>query len=282
MPMMSATPAPSATAPARIVLYVDASKTWHQAGRLVAQYVRQMGGHVTVVSSALLPRTRERVLADARRVLALSDDQLAVVGRAGLTERVVPDVAREARADLVVVGHLGALDALTNHYAAHAILKRTRCSVLFVRGRLEGVRSAVVCTEGSRFGAANFEAAAVFARAFAAKLTVLHVLSQMGLESDTPTVDAAHIADFLASDDPVAQHLRDLDARMHELGLDGAIKVRLGLVVDEIRAEVGSGHDLLVIGAHVTDDGGALLEDVADDILHASPVSTLVVRGAGR
>lgn len=270
--------------PTDALLYVDDSGHWHQAARLLAQYVRQSGGTVTVLAVGLLASTRARALDEAKRILGLPNAQVRVLGRAGLVERVLPDVAAESDVGVVIVGRLGSVDRLTSGLIAYLIVKRTPASVLVVRGKPETVRSVLVCTEGARHGRANFDQAARIARAFSARLTILHVLSQMSLTDEGVSPADETAAEFIASDDPVAQHLRDLDAARHGYGLEGGVEVRRGLVVDEVIDALRAGnHDLLVIGAHAAEGReGLLYEDIASLIVRSSPVSTLVVRDRKR
>ena len=264
--------------PARVVLYVDDSPNWHQAARLLAEYVRRVGGEVTVTSAALLGGTRKRTMEAARDILGLPEGQVRMIGRAGLVEHVLPEVAHEVDADVVVVGRLGAADRVTSGLIGHLIAKRTRCSVLIARGKPMSLRSVLVCTEGARHGNENFRRAARVAKTFGARLTVLHVLSQMSLVAEGHAPGPS-TKEFLATDDPVARHLKDLQRRMRQDGIDGDVVVRSGLVVEEVLDALREGnHDLLVIGAHLEERGAVLYEDIASHILRSSPVSTLVVR----
>ena len=265
----------------RIVLYVDDSDRWHGAARVVGTYAKAAGAAVTLVSALLLPGNRAKALDKAEEILVLPHGRVERVGRAGLVEYVLPEAARAADADLVVVGRLGSADRLTSGLIAHLLVKRTPASVLIARGRLGGLRKILVCTEGARHGVINFERAADLAQAFGAGLDVLHVLSQMALTQQRHTPFEEESRSFLASDAPEAVHLRDLQERMRQRGLQGRVMVRRGLVVDEILDALHEGgHDLLVLGAHeVKGEGGHLYEDLASNILRSSHVSTLVVRG---
>lgn len=273
-------PVPPPERPPRVLLYVDDSTHWHAAAALLGHVARQTGAHVTITSSLLLPGSRQRAMENARAILGLPPEQVATIGRAGIVEYVLPDLARVVGADLVVVGRLGSADRLTSGLVAHLIAKRTPASVLIARGRPRSIRKILVCTEGERHGRIVFERAAFLARAFGARLDVLHVVSQMGLTDKGRDKIEEDLRDFLHSDAPEGAHLRELEARLRQLRLGGAILVRAGLVVEEVvdAVRVG-GHDLLVIGAHeVPEPGADLYEDLASPILRGSPVSTLVVR----
>jgi len=270
--------------PIRVVLFVDDSEHWHSAARLLGEFIRRAGGHVTITSSLLLPGSRQRAMQKAKDILGLAEEQVALHGRAGIIEYTLPDVARQADADLVIVGRLGSADRLTSGLIAHLVAKRTPASVLIARGRPQALRKIAVATEGARHGASDFERAAEIARAFGAQLDILHVVNQMGLTDKGQEEIEEDLRDFLHSDAPEAGHLRELEARLREQGLQGRIIVRAGLVVEElIEAVREGGHDLLVIGAHdIGAPGAHLYEDFASLILRASPVSTLVVRDRAR
>ena len=266
--------------PIRVVLYVDDSDHWATAARLLGEFIRRAGGHVTLTSSLLLPGSRQRAMQKAKDILALPEEQVALLGRPGIIEYTLPDVARQTDADLVVVGRLGSADRLTSGLIAHLVAKRTPASVLIARGRPSQIRKVLVATEGARHGGAVFDRAAIIAKAFDARLDVLHVASQMGITDRAREEIEEDLRDFLHSDAAEAEHLRDLESRMRDRGIEGGVHVRAGLVVEEIIDAVREGgHDLLVIGAHdIGAPGAHLYEDLASLILRASPVSTLVVR----
>lgn len=264
----------------KILLYVDDSPFWHQAARLIGRFARHDGAHVTVVATAWLGMHRARAVTEARRLLDLPADQIHTIERAGLVEYIVPDIAQEIKADLVVIGRLGSLDRLTSGLVAVLLVKRTPCSILIIRPQLRNVNRILVCTEGPKHGEENFDLAARAASAFDAHLTVLHVASQMGITESGRESLAQDLRDFLASGRPEARHLVDLRKRFTGEGLRGEVKIRRGLVVDEVFAETyEGGHDILVIGAH-DEQGmqGFLYEDFASVLVRNSPVSTLVLR----
>lgn len=264
----------------RILLNVDDSSHWHTPAKILAEYCRATGADVLLTTTLLLPSSRAKALSLAKAILGLPPERVVIAGRAGLVEYVVPEMAREHEADAVIVGRLGSADRLTSGLIGLLVVKRSPCSVLLARGKPHAMASILVCTEGKRHGVTNFRHAARIAKALGARLTVLHVISQMGLTDKGQEELAEDLLDFIHSDAPEADHLRELEARMREMGIDGTVRVRQGLVVEEIlQAIQEGGHDLLVIGAHdVAAPGEWLYEDFASPILRASPISTLVVR----
>lgn len=261
-----------------VLLFVDDSRNWHGAAKILSRYLSAAGGHVTVLSVMLLPGSRNRVLAEAQRMLELPPGRTRLVGKPGLVEVVLPEAARDEEADLVVFGRLGSADRLTSGLIASHVARRTPANVMVLRGRHESIKRILVCTEGSRHGLRNFLRAVELAQPFQARVDVLHVVSQMALTAAGRDELADDLKDFIASDAPEAEHLRELRARLQEVGLEGDVIVRQGLVVDEILGALHEGgHDLLVIGAHDVAEGH-LFEDFAGHILRASPISTLMVR----
>ncbi len=264
-----------------VLLYVDDSRHWHAAARAVGALVRRTGGHVTVLTTEWTSSARREAIAEAKRVLALPEDAVEAKSRLGLVENVLPDEVRLGGHDLVVVGRLGSLDWLTNGLIAHLIVRRTPASTLIVRGKLDLVRRVLVCTEGPLHGSRAVDAGARMARAFDATATVLHVLSQFPLTYEGSEALDEVTAHFLDSSDlPEAAHLRRAKAQLRAERVRGTVKVRVGLVVDEILAEVQEGrHDVLVIGAHdPVGREGFLYQDIASLLIRASPVTVLVVR----
>ncbi|HUR68732.1 MAG TPA: universal stress protein [Candidatus Thermoplasmatota archaeon] len=270
----------SAARPLSVVLHVDAGRDWHDAARLLGEFVRAAGGLVTISCALLTRGAREAAIGKARELLGLPDAQVATDARAGIVEFTLPNVARRAKADVVVIGPRGAADRLTSGLLANLVARRTPASVLVARGRPKSVRKILLCVESERHGTKRLELAARIAKVFGARLDILHVVDQMGLTDLARDEIDEDLRDFLHSDAPEAATLRALDAHLHAQGIEGAILVRAGLVVDEIIEAVrDGGHDLLVIGAHEAHTQRAgLYEDFGSLILRASPTSTLIVR----
>ncbi len=268
----------------KILLYVDDSSHWHNAATLVSRFAKADHAHVTVLTTAWLSTHRAKALAEARRILDLPEDQVTLIEHPGLIEYVLPDVVHEVGADLAVIGRLASLDRLTSGLIALLLVRRTPCSIFIVRPHLTVLRKMLVCTEGPQHGGINFRLGARAARALDAEVTVLHVVSQMAITERGEDELSQDTAQFLVSDRPEAQHLRELKHELKQMHIKGRVKVRSGLVVEEILHESHEGgYDLLVIGAHEPRGKQTYLyEDLASILVRSSPVSTLVIRGEGR
>ena len=80
------------------------------------------------------------------------------------------------------------------------------------------------------------------------------------------------------------QHLQRAIQQLTQAGISGPIVPRLrhGLVVDEVLAEVREGkYDLMIVGAHYQPGQnrwlGILLDDVTDQLINQAPCSVLIV-----
>lgn len=274
-------PATAPPVPTHALLHVDDSDHWLPAARMLGAYLRHVDGRATIVATQLLASHRARALERARQELGLPPARAKGEPHAGLAEVVVPEVARALRVGLVAMGRLGSMDRITSGLVAQRVVRRTPASALVARGKGEAPRSILVCIEGAEHADADLDLALAFARAFDARLTLLHVLSQMRL---SPAAAAPEPEAFLASDDATARALLALRDRARDAGVRCGAAARAGLVVEETLDQLRDGrHDLLVVGANDPSAPGAgLLEDFSSLILRASPVSTLVVRDARR
>lgn len=264
--------------PPRILVYVDASQHWLAPVRTVGDYARATDASVTILTTEWSRTKREAAFARAKGILGLPEEKVTLASRVGLVEYVLPEVSRGH--DLAVVGRVGSLDFLTNRLVSVHLARRSACDVLLVRGKAERLERILVATEGARHGEADVRTAARFAKALGARVTVLHVRSEMALTDDAHDELASAAAAFLEGPSQTAEHLRKMQDLLVAEGVRGGVKVRYGTVVDEILAELSEGHhDLLVLGAHEKEgDETFYYEDISALLVRASPVSCLVVR----
>jgi nucleotide-binding universal stress UspA family protein len=154
-------------------------------------------------------------------------------------------------------------------------------SSLLVRGTTAHITKVLLCAGGDQTIIDDAKLTVRLARRANAAATVLHVVSQLPLVFGTPTLDDDPTQALAATGTPEIRNMNAAVAVLQGGGVHAAIKVRVGLVVDEIVAELqDGGYDLLVIGAHRSQGlvERLLFEDVSRDILGQSPVPVLVVK----
>nr|MBI2903873.1 universal stress protein [Chloroflexota bacterium] len=258
----------------KFLICIDGSPPALEAARQGAALAAAAGAQVTRLRVARQPR---ETAPDASIRLRVGEP----------VEQILAEVSEGAH-DLVVIGTSGGrgLAKLFMGSTSSRLAKRSPVPLLVVKGRRESVKRILVCTGGEMFGEQNARWGGQVAAWTGARVTILHVMSQMPLSERARLEDLDDTAP-----EAIAQNTRE--GAMLQSAVDAAVavgaaaevkpKLRHGLVLDEILAEIEAGdYDLVVIGAHYAPPGmpwrGLLLDDVADQIIEQSPRSVLVVR----
>jgi len=261
-----------------ILIYIDELPTSSDTLALAALWLEHVPAHVTVVmpakqASKLHQTALARLPAKAQRSIAFE----AVQGR---PLKMVCDECEAGEYDLLIAaptGH-GRLDELVHGSRIRHMVHDTNTSVLVARQVPPAIRRILVGCGTAEHALIDVRAAVHLAHAFQAELTVVHVASQVplmftGLEQMRMELDS-----YLDSGLPGARVLADARQIIVEAGLEPCIRLRQGLVRDELLDEA-RGYDLLVIGAHAGKGWMSLmLDDIADHMVRYCPVPTLVVR----
>jgi len=266
----------------------DGSETSEHAAR-VASYLLKAPGHTVTLFGAI---EHERDAARIKHSLDLmfarlrpSRSTIAIkVARGHAAEEILKE-AETAGCDLIVIGARG-LRGLTRFLlgsTSSRVVQYARCSVLLVKKSVGELRRMLVCTAGGAPGLRDVQFAARVAAATEARLTVLHVMSQIALSEDSDLYDLeASAEELMARGTREGLHLAAALELMREAGVQGEVKVRHGLVLDEIEAEAGEGgFDTVVVGAHFARGvSRLLLDNVTSDVLENLNAAVLVVKSS--
>jgi len=234
----------------------------------------------TVDGAGPLDRAAAKILAEGLAPGGGSR-MVEVKARGGSPEEAIAAQVLECDYNLVALapaGRKGFIRLFYGSMVAH-VVRRLSTSVLVVRG--EGTappRKILVCVSGSRHSLTNVTVAAQIAGWFGSDLSLLTILSQVSVDmAGTEPFEGASDS-FLANDHPLAAHLRVAAEIGRKIGSPPKVRVRQGLISDEIVDDIReNGHDLLVIGTHRAEDFDTVYEDITNELVQASPVSTLVV-----
>lgn len=161
------------------------------------------------------------------------------------------------------------------------IIEQARTSVLAIKGERHSLSKVLICASGTEHGHLSIWAGAALACSSQAKGTVLHVVGPMpamyvGLEQMEET-----LAELLQSDTEMARELRWAAQVVKAECEVSEVKLRRGIVVDEILQEGQEGdYDLIVLGSSQTGGGlrRALMGDLASEIVIRAQRPVLVVR----
>jgi nucleotide-binding universal stress UspA family protein len=265
-----------------LLIYAGPGPWRNEALATAAQFVGQVATSVTLVTGGGIRHAD--LLDDAVAQLGLPPDvQIKRRVVEGTPQEAILTVAGEATYDLVIFGRFQRpLERLLPLRRSDALTRRLRTAVLRVSGPVRPIiRRILLASGGDQHTFATARYAALMATPLGASVTLLHVVSQQPVVFEALAPLAADEATFLAGDTPEADTLRRAAAWLRERGITVATRVRFGLVLDEILAELHEGdYDVLAVGTHHTAGplDRVLLEDLTGDLLDRCPRTVLVAR----
>jgi len=253
-------------------------------GGLIARITQSPVTLLHVASRSEARATGEKTLERAYEMLA-STSHLSVDTRLSQGDPIANILAEAQRGgyDLVVIGAQKEtrLAQLLLGSVAQAVVRRAPTSVLVVKRAKPDLKRVLICTGGLDIANPVIEAGAQLAGAAHAQATLLYVTSPAasmyaGLEVEET------LPRLLRTDTPIARHLRHGAEILAQHQVAAELKLRRGVVADEILREAYEGnHDLVAIGA----SGAAgrlrawLLGNVTRQVVEHVFCSVLVSRG---
>lgn len=278
-----------------LLIYIDELPETTNALRLGVQVAQAAQAQVTLL--AVAPNGGAEAEARARLTAAAPKFSAAVnlKVRFGRAAREILAEVESGGYDLVVVrsrGRRGWVRAALGSVSGR-VARYSPVPVLVVRDQVpERVQEILACTGGGKPGERVARWGGLLAHWFEADFAILHVMSQMAVATDADTIELIETAE-----QAMQAHTREGVHLAREIELAQAAglrpaqvwpKIRHGLVVDEVQAELEEGgYDLLVIGGHHApgpEQGSGpirafLLEDVADQLIADVRLPVLVVKG---
>ncbi|MBN1661372.1 MAG: universal stress protein [Anaerolineae bacterium] len=247
---------------------------------------RALAGRVTLLGVVGKERNAAELfafLSEAAAGLAAEGLDVHVQVETGDAESLVIGEIEAGNYDLVSLGALGGKRSRRSFLdsVAMRVVERARVSVLCVKGSRAGLSKVLICASGTEMGHLSVWAGAALACGAGAKTTVLHVVDALpamytGLEQMEET-----LAELLQSDTQTASELRWAAQVVKAECELSEVKLRRGIVVDEILAEAQDGdYDLIVIGSSEVAGGLrlALMGNLAREIVVRAKRPVLVVR----
>jgi nucleotide-binding universal stress UspA family protein len=269
-----------------ILICSDGTDPADHPTRLGGTLAAACGAAVTLLGIAETPEDDQPLraaLQSESEFLRGLEVSLQVVVRAGDPVAQMFEQSSSATYDLVVIG---APRKRTSglHWRAertYEIIKAIPPPVLVATGAREKLKSLLVCTGGKHYIDDAVQLTGQMAACLGASVTLLHVMAEppaiyadlVRLEED---VDA-----LLASGSELGRNLATQKKRVEQLGVTVNVRVRHGLVVDQIFAEINAaGHDIIVTGSSRA--RGPLrhyiMGDVTREIVNRATVPVLVAR----
>jgi nucleotide-binding universal stress UspA family protein len=206
-----------------------------------------------------------------------------IIVQSGEPVRQITDQTSKAAYNLVVIG--ARWTGATGHYwrsaKTYEVIKTIRPPVLVAIGECKQLTRFLVCTGGKEFieQAVNFTGK--IAAAVKASVTLLHVMAEPpAVYADLVRLEE-NVDQLLESKSELGTNLRRQRRELERLGVSAEVRVRHGIVIDQVFDEAREcNYDLIVTG---TSQARGLLRhyimgDLTRSILNRSSVPVLVAR----
>src|SRR5881275_2705335 len=185
--------------------------------------------------------------------------------------------------DLVVIGArwTGAVGEYWRSTKTYEVIKTVQPPVLVAIGERQQLKRFLVCTGGKEFIEQAVQFTGKLAAAVGASVTLLHVMAEPpAMYADLVRMEE-NVDQLLQSNSELGTNLRRQKREVDRLGVSAEVRIRHGIVIDQVFEEVRAGnYDLIVTG---TSQARGLLRhyimgDLTRDILNRANVPVLVAR----
>ncbi len=153
--------------------------------------------------------------------------------------------------DLAVIGarRKGSGGTYWRPEKTYEVIKAVPPPVLVAIGACREVRRILVCTGGKKFIDDAVQLAGDIAKCVGATVTLLHVMAEPpAIYADLVRLEE-DVERLLASESELGRNLRGQKESLEKMGLNVELRIRHGLALDQIFAQVREGeHDLIVTG----------------------------------
>jgi nucleotide-binding universal stress UspA family protein len=273
----------------KVLICSDGSEQADLAMRLGSTIAGACEAAVTLLGIIEGQGHSEAILESLKRGQAMLKDkgvQAELITKAGNPIEEIVRRTTESSFDLVVIGaarkEQRGLFWLSSK--AYKIVKEVQPPVLIVAGKSLGLKRGLICSGGKDYIDDAVHLTGRIARGVGASITLLHVLPE------TPAI-YAHLprmqetADWLLrSNSELGLNLRREKEALESLGVVTEVKLRGGVVLEEILREITEGaYDLVVTGSALSHGLRTyVLGDVSREIVNRASCPILVVRSQGQ
>ncbi|MEO7724398.1 MAG: universal stress protein [Chthoniobacterales bacterium] len=207
----------------------------------------------------------------------------AIVVRSGEPIRQILAETTANEYDLAIVGarRKGSGGMYWRPEKTYEVIKAVPPPVLVAMGEVKKVQRILVCTGGKRYIDDAVQLAGEIAKCIGSALTLLHVMAEPpAIYADLVRLEE-DVERLLTSDSELGRTLRGQKESLQKMGLEVEIRVRHGLALDQIFAEVREGeHDLIVTGTSQASGTFRhyIMGDLTRGILNRADCPVLVAR----
>jgi len=270
----------------RMLICSDGTPQGESATRLGGALAGPLSAETTLLGIAEKPGD-EQALRDA---LEKQADSLRAVGVApqivvsgGEPVPQIVDQTTKTKYDLVVIGarRTGSTGPYWRSEKTYEVIKSISPPVLVAIGEWAQLKRFLVCTGGKEFIGEAVQLTGRLAGAVGASVTLVHVMAEPpAIYADLVRMEE-DVERLLESKSELGRNLRSQKQDLEKMGVPAEVRVRHGIVVDQVFAEVREkSYDLIVTGS--SQARGLLrhyiMGDLARSILNHANCPVLVAR----
>jgi nucleotide-binding universal stress UspA family protein len=215
--------------------------------------------------------------------LRAQNAQPDIIVRAGEPVRQILHQTSNASYDLVIVG--ARWTGATGHYwrseRTYEVIKAIQPPVLVAIGECKQLKRFLVCTGGKEFIEQAVQLTGEIAAPLGASVTLLHVMAEPPAIYVNLVQLEENVDQLLESKSELGTNLRLEKTQLERLGVPAEVRLRHGIVTDQVFEEVRArDYDLIVTGTSKTRGllGHYIMGDLTRSILNRATCPVLVAR----
>jgi nucleotide-binding universal stress UspA family protein len=236
-----------------------------------------------IVEEATDEKALKQALDNEAEMLRACDVATQIVVRSGEPIRQILVETTSNEYDLVIIGarRKGDGGLYWRPEKTYEVIKAVPPPVLVAIGNCDRLKKILVCTGGKKYIDDAVQLAGEIAKCVGGTVTLLHVMAEPpAIYADLVRLEE-DVDRLLDSESELGRNLRGQKESLEKLGLNVAIRIRHGLALDQIFAEVDKGeHDLIVTGTSQTRGPFRhyIMGDLTRGILNRAECPVLVAR----
>jgi nucleotide-binding universal stress UspA family protein len=206
-----------------------------------------------------------------------------IIVQSGEPVRQIVDQTSKTSYDLVVIGArwTGATGRYWRSEKSYEVIKSIQPPVLVAIGECEQLKRFLVCTGGKEFIERAVQFTGKLAAAVNASVTLLHVMAEPpAMYADLVRLEE-NVDQLLQSKSELGTNLRREKRELKHLGVLAEVRLRHGIVIDQVFEEARAGdYDLIVTGTSQARGllGHYIMGDLTRSILNGANCPVLVAR----
>lgn len=270
----------------KLLLCSDGTPSSDEAARLTSLLIGQCQAAITLLGIAEQPRDEQPLraaLETEAQLLREAGSTVEIVVHAGEPIRQIVDLTDATKFDLTIIGTRGQGPSglYLRSAKTYEAVKAVHSPVLVVIGKCAQLKRFLVCTGGKQFITDAVLLTGQLAACAGASVTLLHVMAEPpAMYADLVQLEE-DVDRLITSGSELGENLRTDKEALEKLGVTAEIRVRHGLVLDQVFEEARDGHyDLIVTGSSQT--RGPLrhyiMGDLTRSILNRANCPVLVAR----